>query len=322
MSLQSFSALEAQLVELFQNKQYAAALTLIEGEGASFPQERVWVDYWRMCAAARLGKTPLVIQIAEQRLADGLWYGDLIWRTTPSFQSLQGNPDFERIVAASRAAEELDTPTDKPVLHIHLPENHSNTSPLLFALHGNETTASHTLPFWQVAVSKGWVLALPQSNQSAYNGAYVWNDLNRAFANIQAHFTRLQQQIAFDPRCVVLAAHSLGGLVAIQMALEKTLNVCGFLAIAPVLPFQEEPEKLEALLDSAHERGLRGYFILGAQDDIISVGGVRAFAERLQSAGIACELEIVPDAAHGYSPTYNAAVIHALAFLNPGMTSD
>ena len=317
MPFQSFYALDARLAELFQNKQYADALALVQSEGANFPEDRPWVDYWRMCAAARLENAPLVFQIAEQFLADGLWYGDLIWRTTPSFQSLQGNPDFERIVAASRAAQELDSPTDKPVLHIHLPENHSRTSPLLVALHGNETTAAQTLPFWRGAVSKGWVLALPQSSQAAYKGAYVWNDLEKAFASVQAHFTRLQQQIAFDPLRVVLAAHSLGSLVAIQMALEGTLDVCGFLAIAPVIPFQEEPEKLEALLNPACERGLRGYFILGGQDDVICADGVRALAQSLQFAGIPCELEIVSDAAHGYSPAYEAAVIRALAFFDP-----
>lgn len=317
MSFQNFNALDAKLTELFQNKQYADALALVQAEGSNFPQERAWVDYWQMCAAARLGNLPLVIQIAEQFLSDGLWYGDLIWRTTPSFQPFQGNPDFERIVAASRAAEELDAPTDQPVLHLYLPEDHSGASPLLVALHGNETTALQMQPFWQRATSKGWILALPQSNQAAYKGAYVWNDPDKAFANVQAHFARLQQQIAFDSRRVVLAAYSLGGFIATQMALEGTLDVCGFLAIAPVIPFQDEPEKLAALLEPARKRGLRGYFILGARDDVIPAQGVQALAEKLRSAGIACGLEVIPDASHDYSPAYDAALIRALDFLCP-----
>jgi len=269
-----------------------------------------------MCAAARLGNHPLVYQIAEQFLADGFWYGDLIWRTTPSFQSLQGDPGFEQIVAAHRAAEELDTPTSQPVLHLHMPGNHSNASPLLVALHGNETTARHDFPFWQGTPLQGWILAMPQSDQAAFKGTYVWNDLDKAFANIQAHTARVRQQIAFDPHRVVLAAYSLGGLVAIQMALEAKLDVCGFLAIAPVIPFQGEEEKLDALLPSARARGLRGYFILGAQDDVIPADGVRTFAEKLQSAGIVCRLEVVPEATHAYSPNYEIAVKHALAFLS------
>ena len=127
---------------------------------------------------------------------------------------------------------------------------------------------------------------MPQSDQAAYKGAYVWNDLEKAFTNLQAHFARLQQQIAINSQHVILAAYSLGSLVAIQMALEGTIDVCGFLAIAPVIPFQGDEEKLDALLLRAGKRGLRGYFILGAQDDIIPADGVRTFAEKLQSAGI------------------------------------
>lgn len=316
MSFQNFNALDTKLAELFQNQQYADALALVQSEGSNFPQERPWVDYWRMCAAARLGNNQLVFRIAEQFLADGFWYGDLIWRTTPSFQSLQGNPDFERIVAAHRGSEELDNPTSQPLLHLYLPENYSSASPLLVALHGNETTALQNFPFWQGAISKGWILAMPQSDQAAYKGAYVWNDLDKAFANIQAHYARLQQQLAFNSQHVILASYSLGGLVAIQMALEGTLDVYGFLAIAPVVPFQGEAEKLDALLLQTRKRGLRGYFILGAQDDVIPADGVRAFAEKLQSAGIVCGLEVVPEATHSYSPNYDIALIRALGFLS------
>jgi hypothetical protein len=34
-----------------------------------------------MCAAARVKNHPLVFQIAAQALAEGLWYGEMMWRT-------------------------------------------------------------------------------------------------------------------------------------------------------------------------------------------------------------------------------------------------
>ena len=92
--------------------------------------------------------------------------------------------------------------------------------------------------------------------------------------------------------------------------------MCGFLAIAPVVPFQGEAAKLDALLLQTRKRGLRGYFILGAQDDVIPADGARTFAEKLQSAGIVCGLEVVPEAAHTYSPNYDIALIRALDFLS------
>jgi predicted esterase len=316
MLFPTFKSLDGQLTQFFQNKQYAEALDLITREGPRFPADRMLADYWRMCAAARVGNYPLVYQVAEQSIADGLWYGEVMWRQTPSFQPIQGNPDFERIVSASRAVEEQDTPTAEPILLTRLPENHSPTSPLLIALHGNMLTAAHTLPFWQPAVSQGWALALPQSTQAMYKGAYGWDDLEASQANIQAHFAQLQGQITFDPKRVVLAGHSMGGLVAIQMALTESLNVRGFVANGPAVPFPNSPEQLDALLPSARERGLRGYFIVGEKDDDISLDEIRGLAGKLESAGIAYNLEIVPDAMHDYSPVYDSALLRALAFVD------
>lgn len=315
MPFPSFDALTNQLVLLFRNQQYNEALDLISREGPHFPADRPWADYWHMCAAARVGQRDLVYHIAEQGLADGFWYGETLWRKSPSFQPLQGDPTFERIIAASRAAEVRDTPAT-PVRFMHLPGTHSPASPLLVALHGNQRVASHTFPFWQAAVAQGWALALPQSTQVMYKGAHVWDDLDAAFADVRGHFAQLQRELTFDSERVVLAGHSMGGLVAIQMALAGMVNVCGFVVNGPAVPFLDTPEELEALLPTARERRVRGYFIAGAKDDDIFADKIHVLAEKLQSAGIACQVETVSEATHDYTPAYDSALLRALEFVD------
>jgi acetyl esterase/lipase len=61
---------------------------------------------------------------------------------------------------------------------------------------------------------------------------------------------------------------------------------------------------------------LRVYFIIGEKDVDIEQDEVCAFAEKLKSAGIACELETAPGAAHDYNPAYDAALVRALEFIN------
>src|SRR5688572_25539027 len=138
MTFPTFDDLTNQLMQHFQNQQFAEALDLITREGPNFPANRAWADYWRMCAAARVDNRPLLYAIAEQSLADGLWYGPVIWRQTPSFGPLQGDLDFERLVAASRAVEAADSPPEDPVVLIETPADHSAATPLLVALHGNQ----------------------------------------------------------------------------------------------------------------------------------------------------------------------------------------
>ena len=317
MSFPDFDALEAELNQLFQNEQVAEALGLITREGPNFPADRIWVDYWHMVTAASVGNHQLLFQVAEEALAAGLWYGEGMWRNLPSFQAIQNDPNYERIAAASRAAEQREDPADREVMLVHLPTDHSSASPLLVALHGNQSTSTQTWPFWKPAVSQGWVLALPQSAQAMCKGAYCWDDFDTARATVDADMSHLRQEIVFDRDRVVLAGHSMGGLVAVQMALMGTPAVRNFVAIGPAVQFWDAPETLEALLVPARERGVRGYLIIGAQDRAVVAEKIHALAGKLRSAGIACDLETVPDATHDYSPAYDAALVRALAFVDP-----
>src|SRR6185436_18735160 len=110
MPYTTFNLLNQQLAQHFQNQQYAEALELILAEENNFPDDRMWADYWKMVAAARLENRGLVYEVARKLLADGLWYGEFLWRKSPSFAPLQGDPDFEQIVAASHEAELQDMP--------------------------------------------------------------------------------------------------------------------------------------------------------------------------------------------------------------------
>jgi predicted esterase len=316
MSFENFNDLEITLTELFQKKKLKDALDLITREGSNFSDKRVWVDYWHMCAAARVENYPIVYQIAEDAHARGMWYSESIWRTSPSFEILQGDPNFERIVDESRALQDKDAPLNTPVLHVHFPENHSCLSPILIGLHGNETSAQNGSQFWSCAVSQGWVVASPQSNQVLYKGAYVWNDLDAAYTNIQDYFVQLKTKVVFDHKRVVIAGHSLGSFIAIQTALMGIIQVCGFIAIGPIVPNEDQLAELVEVLGPVRDRGIRGYLIIGENANIISMDGCRAFTETLKSVEIESELEIIPGAAHEYSDVYDASLLRALSFVD------
>lgn len=316
MSFENFDLLEARLNQLVQNEKYQEALDLVTQEGKNFPQDRIWVDFWRMYTAASLGDFQLVFQVAEQSLADGFWYSAVMWQRLPSFEAIQLDPSYERIMSASRAAAEKDDQHAKSILLTRLPENHSSTSPLLLAFHGNQSTAAQTLPFWQKVISEGWVLALPQSTQILYKGAsYSWDDFEIARAEINEHFSHFQQHTAFNPNCAVLAGHSMGGLVAIRMALLGEPMARGFVVIGPAVPFLDEPEELDELLIPAAQRGIRGYFILGAEDNSIYKDGIYSLKDKLLSSGVSCELETIPGAGHSYTSAYDEALLRGLAFI-------
>lgn len=312
MPYETFAQLNEAMFEHFQSKRFAEALALIEAEGDSFPNDRMDIDYWKMVSAARLGNKSLVFAIARKSLADGLWYGELLWRNSPSYASLQGDPEFEQIVSQSLEAQKRDMPNSPVVITKH-PSGHFDHAPLLIALHGNQSSAEKTLPFWEPALAEGWSVVIPQSNQAMQKDALGWDGLDASVAYVQERFKAID--FPFDQKRTVIAGHSMGGFVAIRMALEGLLPVCGFVVNGPAVPYLDEEAELKNLLPAAKERGLRGYFILGEQDDAIFIPKVLELAEKLKTAGLVCAVDMVPEATHAPHPAYDPALRRGLRFV-------
>ena len=316
MTFSTYADLNQKMIEHFQSGEFQQAFDLIEHEGGKFTAERLQVDYWRMCSAARVDNRAHVVNVADQFHKEGLWMGEIMWRLTPSFKSLQGDAEFERLVTESQKIHAQDAPSDNPVVLKHFPNKLSKKTPLLIALHGNQNTAAGTLPFWKPAVNEGLALAVPQSTQAMFKGAFMWDELDISFGQVKTCLDALKQEIEFNESRVILGGHSMGGFVAIQMALTGELPVHGLIANGPALPFEDAPEALDNALLSAKERGLRAYFIMGDKDVDIEQDAIRVFVEKMRSAGIPCELEIVPGATHDYNPSYDAAIVNAVKFIN------
>ena len=198
-----------------------------------------------------------------------------------------------------------------------IPKGHSENSHLLVALHGNNSTAEETLQFWAEAATEGWVTVIPQSPQAGDNDAFVWNNnIEQSKSYVITQFEEIKENISFDPQHVVIAGHSMGGLIAAESAIEGLIPVCGFVVIGPAVPFWDRSEELEKLLPEAHERRLRCYFILGEYDNAIFADKVIELVNKIKSANIPCELETVPNANHDYSPAYDTALQRGLAFVS------
>ena len=105
----SYQVLDARVMELYREQNYAGAFDLLTAEGPRYPGHETDVSYMRSCLAARKGDYGLAVEILEQTLEQGSWFGEMLLRRSPSWQPLQGRPDFERVaaayyLAASRAA--------------------------------------------------------------------------------------------------------------------------------------------------------------------------------------------------------------------------
>lgn len=308
MGALSFDDFQTQIGQHFQNGEYVEVLDLATRAADRFPEQAPQFYYWRTCAASRIGQTQVALQLFEEALASGLWFGESLLRHSPSYQSLQGLPEFERLVDAFREK----TSGDRPEAVTVLPDSAPQPWPALIALQQNSGTAQGAAGYWRSVVSRGWLLTLPQSSQARWAGSYVWDDQDIARRDAQSHFAAVRQQHPIDADRVIVAGHSMGGQVAIRLVLSGAIKARGFIAVGPWLP---DLNGFRALMEKRRGSASRGYILFGKKDDSIPHDSIYLLAEMLKSHNIACQVEAHPDAGHEFPPDFEHRLNEALDFV-------
>lgn len=317
MAIETFDDLYNKGMEYYRNQQYTEALDVLTREGERFPEDAPTVLYLRSCMAVRVGQPDMALDLMQESLDKGYWYGEDVMRQSPSFQSLQGLPRFERMVEICKERHAEYAGAD-PVLLTVEPEEGcppEKPCPLLIALHGNGSHTRPSIQAWRSIVSDGWLLAAPQSSQAVSVRAFVWDDQEIALREIKEHYSQLCAQHAIDTGNVVIAGFSMGGETALRAALSGTIPVRGFILVGPGGPTIGTPDAWLPLIEEAKARNLRGYILLGERDDSIPQDEIRTLAGLLNDNGIPCEFEVIPGIAHEYPRDFAPYASRALAFV-------
>ena len=315
MTARHYDALSAQGMALYSEQKYAEALNLLTREGSEFPEHGAEIAYLRSCMAARIGKPELAVTILEEALEHGYWYGEQLIRHSPSWQSLQGRPDFERVAAICLDRQEGEHPESQ--VFVREPEGGIQAGrryPLLIALHGNGDTATNALAGWQAVTSDGWLLAAIQSSQLGGSNLYGWFDADLAIREIEGQYARLCEQYPIDMERVILAGFSAGGELALRLSLEGAIPARGFVLLGPAVT-TETADSRRPLIQTGATRGLRGYVMLGVEDVNVPQDEIRAVVTLLNGHGISCGLETIPDIGHVYPADNERILKRAIAFI-------
>jgi predicted esterase len=318
MHFDSFEDFQHKIQASYATGEFSAALELANIARHAFPEHAHLIDYWRIAMSARTGDNLQALNLLEQVLQTGFWYGETLLRKSPSFVSLQGLPAFEVLVERNNKMRQLEQEALYPLLVLRSEGrclSDGPSCPLMIALHANAGTAHDSVAFWQPAAQSGWLVAAPQSDQAMWKGAYVWDDRETSREQIKQHYQTLLKTYACDPQQVILAGHSLGGEVAAWLAITGSIPAKGFLAFGPAGPLSDDLQTWLPLVEKAGWSGLRGYLVLGEEDESILRDNLQRWVEMLNTSGIPTELEEVPHAGHEYAPEYESSLLRALEYL-------
>ena len=317
MSQLAFEQYAAEMFQLYERGQYAAAYDWITSQANLFPANAARVYYWRICLAARTGQMADSLQILEAALAGGYWFDVDQLRQDPDLAPLQGLAGFESRVAICRERAAQAQAGSKPGLVVLTPDPAGEPWPLLLALHGHginlDLFEDRFLRYWRAAAAAGWLVAAPQSAHLTAPDSRGWSDYKRATAEIQAHLEWLNQKYRVDSSRVVVGGFSRGAELAAVLALGGAVAARGFLAVAQGGPVSADPARWQALIDGSSRRP-RGYLVAGEADPI-SLRSARALLGVLESNALAGAIEVHPNLKHDFPPEFELSLAAALKFI-------
>ncbi len=277
-------------MDLFQQQQYAQAAELLDIYGPQFPQQAAFVLYFRSCLAARMDQPTRAVELVQQALDQDLWYSEEVIRQTPSWQGLQGQPDFEAVAAVSIERYKAAQAQATAELVVAQPAA-DRPLPTLIALHGNGDNAAMTIHGWEPAIDIGWRVAAIQSSQIQSPDAYVWNDDSQSLADIISTVGQLRAEHTIER--LYIAGFSMGGHMALKIALEQILPVDGFVLVGPAI-FELERYTLQ------QRAGLRGAVLLGSNDNTVNHERIKETVAWLNQHGIPTTFTEIPGLHHTY----------------------
>jgi hypothetical protein len=265
---------ENGLKRLIGAKRYREALDLILDEGEQYPELARMLTYERTFLLAKLGDAPQALSVLADALAAGVYHPAMVLASQEgegsprTFAELDGLPEFERLRAAHQERYWTSMESAPPVLTVVHPENPPAAPPsLLFAVHGNNSNIENEIDHYRPVTGWGWTLAMPQSAQPCdIEGCYIWGDWSVTERQLAECWDLLGPQLAADPHRVVTAGLSKGGEDGVWLAMSSKVQACGFIAIAPGGPLISKTEGLLPFVEAARASGLRGYLIVGQED--------------------------------------------------------
>ncbi len=309
------SEITKEIQNSFQQGDYIAALKFAEEGFNTFADQRPLFYFWQITLNAALGKTLDSLDLLESALGEEIWFTEILLRRNPMFADFQDLPRFNRAINKNNKIMAVDPERKYPLLLLHTQGSclaGEKSCPLLFGLHANDSTAIKSMGFWKPAAASDWLVAVPQSSQAKWKGAYIWDDRELSKSEIVGHISILSKQYSIDPDRVLLAGAFNGADIAAWISITGSLKNRGFIAINPTGPMIEQPEQYldDLSLDSGSRP--RGVVIIESEEPGISKSQIRSFVNMVNDFGFPCQVEEIPGSGISLSSIYESALKKAI----------
>ncbi len=311
-----FSRFEGELRTLFASGQYQQVFDRIAQEGGRFPEQYLYLVYWQLGMAARLGQLDQALALMDDLAAKQLWISRDLLEQSPSLESLRSQAVFQEKSGQLLKLQQQEYQSLLPLLLLRKQgtcESAANPCPLLVGLHADRQRAADSARFWAPAAHRGWFVAAPQSMQALWSGAYVWDNREYAQVELEKHLEEISTHFKVDLRRLVVAGVEMGGELAAWLPVTFGVQARGFIAIDPDGPFFRDPDQWMTLLQANEPKKLRGAILLG--DDHPLHTQVQRAKEIFTAFEVPIRLYALPGKVTPTTPGYETALFQAIDYI-------
>lgn len=306
-----FDEVRKDVLTHYQQKKYAEAIALYESVKDRYPDKAAVISMDLVMLYLKTGDHEKCMDILQYGQEHKVTYP--IWPGAGLFAPMEKFDRFKKIAETNTRLQAEATAKNKAAVEVVTPEGYSADKkyPLIVILHGWNMNADVMKQVWKSGrTDKEFIQAYVNSSQVVADGKYGWTDLKLGQKDVAKMYAEVLETYAVDPGKVIIAGFSQGGRMTIDIALNKTIPVIGFVALKPGggIPDSLNPENVKKAA-----AGLRGAIITGEKDH--GLEDQQKMVKILETAGFPHRFVVQKDQGHWFTSGFGAQLEEAVAYI-------
>ncbi len=308
----TYQEMRAFIGKLYQQKKYAEAAEILEKALTQFPDHLPANAYNLAMMHVQLKEYKKALIALEYGLEKGIWFGKYGF-FAEMWAPLKETEGFRTFKQKNEAKRQEAQKSVKPKLEVLVPEDYDKSKkyPLFLALHGGGENIDVFKPQWTSDLLQSkFIVAFPQSSQIVSMDGYNWiEDIELAKKEIQKAYEKVIRDYPVDTSRVIIGGFSSGGVVSLEVVLDDTVPVIGFVVLCPARPEDFTPQKVF----EAKKRGIRGTLLTTEMDPRLP--DQKEMAEIMKSQNLPLEFIVTPNIGHWYPEDLDKMIDAAITYI-------
>jgi predicted esterase len=313
LSFTNYQDMRKYVGELYSQKKYSEAVDVLRDALARFPGHLHANAYNLALMYRYLGEYEKGVKVMQYALEHGIWFGKYDFYNEEIWGPYKELSSFKTFLNQNEVFWKEAQNKAKPELVMSTPEGYNDQKEyrLFIALHGGNSNIENFRKSWiSERLQQEFIVAYVQSSQVVSMDGYNWTeDMELSKKEIAVAYHKILKTHPVSADQVIIGGFSSGGVAALEVALNNTIPVSGFIVLCPAKPESFTAQKVI----EAKRRGIRGTILTTEMDPRLP--DQKKMNKILEAEGFPCAFIVTPDIGHWFPEDLDKKIDSAIDFI-------